>query len=340
MKRPIGAYVPSDNVPSNGSYKQQGRNDYDQYGYGNQYGGQQGQSNRDYGSSPQDRRARNKMNADGGGSTAPSMPSQKSSAPQATEKQAEKMDTEKQKAKEAADKKEKDEKAAPFKNALRSLERYNDMVDQNSFNDYVSILNKSQNMFEEFEKTNKLPITAETPSYLRSGFVGPLTLEQSQQKSDPNYLKTYLRNETAKPHFKDNTKAARVYHEELKEPFSTVKPHLTEMKDALDATRKNLDKLSIQDLNNLKSSQALVNIKKRFQAYEKHFNEVQKELHNKHKMHKIESENSSDYDKLEQDIMNMHGLTKLIDDTKYAINSLERSIHAEIKQRQREGNKS
>jgi len=341
MKRPNGGYTPSDNIPSNGSYKQQGRNDYDQYGYGNQYGGQQGQSNRDYGSSPQDRRARNKMNADGGGSTTPSMPSQKSSAPKAAEKQVEKMDAEKQKAKEAADKKAKDDKAAPFKKAVRNLERYNDMVDPNSFNDFVSTLNRSNKIFENFDTSKKVaPKSRALPDTLKNGFVGPLTADDAALKELLENDSNYLDNEPIVHLYTKNTSAARAYHEELKEPFSLVKPHLTEMKDALDSTRKSLSELSIEDLHKLKSSQALINIKKRFQAYEKHFNEVQGALHNKHAMYKIKHKNSSDYDKLEQDIMNMHGMTKLIDETKYAISSLERSIHAEIKQRQREGNKS
>lgn len=342
IKRPIGAYVPSDNVPSNGSYKQQGRNDYDQYGHGNQYGGQQGQSNRDYGSSPQDRRARNKMNADGAGSTAPSMPSQKSSAPKATEKQAEKMDAEKQKAKEAADKKEKDDKAAPFKKAVRNLERYNDMVEPNSFNDFVRTLNRSKKIFDDFDTSAQAQLSKKRslPYALQPGFNGPLSSEDIKLKEILENDSNYLNNEPIVHLYTKNTSAARAYHEELKEPFALVKPHLTEMKEALDLTRKSLSELSVEELHKLKSSQALANIKKQFQAYEKHFNEVQAALHNKHAMYKIKHKNSSDYDKLEQDITNMHGMTKLIDETKYAISSLERSIHAEIKERQREGNKS
>lgn len=346
MKRPNGGYTPSDNIPSNGSYKQQGRNDYDQYGYGNQYGGQHGQSNRDYGSSPQDRRARNKMNADGGGSTTPSMPSEKSGTPKATEKQVEKMDAEKQKTKEAADKKEKDEKADLYKNALRNLERYDDLFDQASFDEYVKTLHKTDRIFEEFDKAVKAaPAARSMPNELKKGFTGPLTLEDAKLKEILENDSNYLQNEPIKHLYKKNTLAARDYHASLKGLIDNIKPNVDALKTAVTTTRNELGKLSLQDLNNLKSSQALKNIKSRFESYQKNFYEIQVKLKNKHQMYKIKSEtfkllnmpeSNSDYDKLENEIMSLHGLDKTIDETRLAIDSLERNINAEIKQRQRE----
>jgi|GEM_PF-1482995 len=341
MKRPIGGYTPTGNAPSYGN----NRNNYDQRDHGQRGGGygQQNnynQANRNYGSSPQDRRARNKMGSNEG--QTPSMPS---ASPQNTvQKPEDKTNSEKQRDQFIADKKQKDDeankKAAPLKKSIRNLDRYNDMVDPNSFQDYVTILNQTDKVFKEFDEAlRKLPNGI--PYYLKPGFNGPLNPEQAKQKqdlanTDQKHHKAISQREQLQPLYKDNTKSARTNFIELKPVFNNIKPHLTEMKDAIDATRQSLQELNIQDLQNLKSSPALNNIKTQFNKYEKSFNDTLHKLKDIHKMYKIESENNAEYDKLELDIADMHGLSKLIDDTKHAISSLERNIQAEIKQRQRE----
>lgn len=315
LKRPLGNYTGSDRIPSTGSslYNQQ-----DMYAGHNDYNGSQNYSN----ASPQNRRAQNKMN-----SNAAAVSSQ---APQNTNPSAAPKAPADKSVKKEDDKKDADKKAPDtLKPIINDINRFDDMFDNNSFDDYRKTLIAAGNTYQSFGKELFINDT-DYQTILHPQFRGPLTIDQSNLKS--NFQQKSVE-------FPKAIKSAHTYYGDLKNSIENIKPQINQIKSILDSTKGKLSTLTLQDLENLSKSPALKKLKSRFQSYELIFSNVQKELKNKHKAHKIETGNSDEtkaYNELFAKVESLYGLDRIILDTKSSFDLFDRAIKAEIKQRKRD----
>ena len=319
QKRPIGSYIGSDNNPSNGSsgasagYNQQNnynpsRNDY---GSGQNYSG----------SSAQNRRNQNKMNSQGYDDNS----SPKTGA----------ADKDVKKEADKSDKKEADKKSVDaLKPVIDKIERFDDMFDNNAYDDYRKALIKAGETYTAFGKELPTAITEDDyETILQPEFRGPLTPAQSALKNKFQ-AKAF--------EFGSSTKKAHTHYGELKASIENIKPQILELKSIVDATRTSLPSLSIQELEKLGMSPALQKLKSRFNSYKATFDNVQKELKNKHKAHKLEHRDHDEtkaYNDLEAKVESLHGLDTIISSTHAALDTLDRAIKAEIKLRKRDASK-
>lgn len=329
QKRPIGAYTGSGNNPSYGSSSYNQQNNYNPSR--NDYG-----SSQNYTSAPQNRRAQNKMNADGSAGNGASSQGAIPGAPKSpADKDAEKK----------ADKKDADKKADALKTIIDKIERFDDMFDNNAFDDYRKAITTAGDTYKSFGK--ELPNIEDLnnnqglDSIMSPNFNGPLSPQERSLRASiqPNLQK--YKEKVAD--FKKATQLAHTHYGTLKTSIDTVTPQIKDLKSIVDTTRGSLASLNLQDLEKLNASTALKKLKARFQSYEGVFNNVQKELKNKHKAHKIESENSDEikaYNELQAKVESLHGLDRIIIDTRSSFDLLDRAIKGEIKHRKRNAGKA
>lgn len=317
IKRPIGAYTGIDNNPSYGSSANYNpaRNDYAGQNYTS--------------ASPQSRRAQNKMNYNGGAGNSQGAPNS-SSMPAAPAAPADKT----MKKEDPKDKKPEEKKADALKPIIDKIERFDDMFDNNAFDDYRKSLITAGDTYKSFGK--ELAYTIEDKDYetiLNPEFRGPLTFAQSNLKS------SY---QTKAAEFKKATQDAHTHYGKLKASIDNIMPQIKELKSVVDGTRSSLQSLNLAELDKLNNSPALKKLKSRFHSYQGLFNNVQKELQNKHKAHKIETRNSDEakaYNELQAKVESLHGLDRVILETHASFDLLDRAIKAEIKRKKRDAGK-
>lgn len=313
QRRPIGAYTGSENIPSAGSsagYNQQGN--YTPA----RYDGSQGYAGSNL--APQSRRAQNKMNNIPGNN----MPGQNVNSP--TEKSVKKPE-------DKAPDKSAEKKVNALKPVLDKIERFDDMFDRSSFDDYNKALIKAGDTFNTFGKEAQF----DEKSYetiLNPEFRGPLTPAQSALKS--NFQSKAMQ-------YGKNIKAAHTHYGELKNSLELTVAPIKEIKSIVESTRASLTTLNLTELNQLHNAPALTKLKQHFNSYESTFKRVQKELKNKHKAHKLEiahPEEIKAYNELEAKVESLHGLDKIIAETRASFDLLDRAVQAEIKRRKRDTN--
>ncbi|AXK60239.1 hypothetical protein [Candidatus Chromulinivorax destructor] len=327
IKRPIGAYTGIDNNPSYGSSANYNpaRNDYAGQNYTS--------------ASPQSRRAQNKMNYNGGAGNSQGAPNS-SSMPGAPAAPADKTI----KKEDPKEKKPEDKKADALKPVIDKIERYDDMFDNASYDEYRKALSKAGDIYKPYGK-ELLNIDDFNNNYNRESitnpyFNGPISQQERSLRSSlqPN-LQKY--NEKS-AEFKKATQSAHTYYGTLKALIDAALPDIKELKSIVDATRTSLPSLNVSELDKLNNSPALKKLKSRFQSYEGLFNSTQKELQNKHKAHKIEKDNAEEtkaYNELQAKVESLHGLDRVILDTRASFDLLDRAIKAEIKRKKRDAGK-
>lgn len=329
IKRPIGMYTGTDNNPLHGStgYNQQGYNPAR-----NDYAGQNYTS-----ASPQNRRAQNKMNFYGDAGNNQGSVNSSSSTPGAptvpTDKNIKKEDPK--------DKKADEKKVDALKPVIDKMERYDDMFDNAAYDEYRKALTKASDIYKPYGKEllniHDFNNNYDLDSIMNPYFNGPISQQQRSLRSSlqPN-LQKY--NEKS-AEFKKATQSAHTYYGTLKALIDASLPDIKELKSIVDATRTSLPSLNLAELDKLNNSPALKKLKSRFQSYQGLFNNTQKELQNKHKAHKIEKDNAEEtkaYNELQAKVESLHGLDRVILDTRASFDLLDRAIKAEIKRKKRD----
>ena len=170
----------------------------------------------------------------------------------------------------------------------------------------------------------------------QQNLVNQIDLDIEDQKNS-NTLKQ------SKSKFGSDIQAAHTHYGQLKETIDNIKSQINEIKSITDATRASLNNMSLQELQKLEMSPALKKLKARFQSYESAFKNIQKELKDKHEKHRLEAADDREvaaYNELKSKTENLHGLDKIISDTRASLDLLNRAIQGDIKRKKRDANKA
>lgn len=232
----------------------------------------------------------------------------------------------------------KEVKKSEYDKAIDTIDNYFEMYGNQDTTTYISTINQAQNIFQPFGKA------INEKNILKAQELESKKAKDSLHADDEAFLKNHHEQyKTAIHSFEKNTKKALSIYAELEDAINKIVPQVNEAQKVLNAIRNSLDQMSSKELEQLNSSTLLKNLSNRIQSYHNQFKNVEHELKNKHKLHRLEHENpkiTQDYDKLEEKIHNLHGLEKQISRARSELESLHKAIKASISRRKRDENKN
>ncbi len=241
------------------------------------------------------------------------------------------------KAKEKSDKDKESIKKSDYQKAVDALDNYFDIHDAADVNDYMKTIGNMPSMYSAFGA----PIDTADKEKVEKIFEKKST-DQSLEAADQTFLeKHHTKHQDAYKNFSKNIQKAHAHYNNQREAIERVARQVDEMSQVLTAIKNNLDNMSSADLEKLQQSAAFKSFASRISSYHDKFKQVQHDLKNKHKLHKLAQENpyeTSAYNELAR-AESLHGLDSKIANVKYQFESLQKLIKASISKRRRQENK-
>lgn len=232
----------------------------------------------------------------------------------------------------------KENKKSEYDKAMNTIDTYLEMYNNQDVSNYTATINKTQNIFQPFRQSinEKNIIKAQELEYKKA---------QNQLHTDDEiFLKNHAdQYKLALENFEDNTKKSLSIYAEIEDEINKIVPQLFEAQKVLTTIRNSLDEMNMKELEQLNSSTSLKSLTNRIQSYHDQFKNAQRELKNKHKLHRLEHQDPQiirDYDRLEEKIHDLHGFEKQISKAQSALESLQKAIKASISRRKRDENKN
>ncbi len=236
------------------------------------------------------------------------------------------------------DQQKQDRKKTGFEKAIDNLDTYLDINGNTQVASYMNTINNAGNLYKSFGTPIDEDHTERAKKLLEKQTTTPLHQEEESflKKFNEQYM-------LADKNFAKNTQHAHSFYAELKESIENISSQIDEMMQTINATKSTLDMLSSKELEKLQSSSQLKTFEQRIHSYHVTFKNAQRELHKKHKLHRLERQNPREeqsYEELAAKINSLHGLDTKISNAKSQCESLQKAIKSALARKKREENKA
>ncbi len=237
------------------------------------------------------------------------------------------------------DTKKKEQKKNQYKNAINNIDMYLEMNANKEVSDYMTTVNKAKNIYNAFGTPIDESLLTKVAK-LREKRNDSIILTQEDEsllQIHEELVKKYEQN------LAKNTQTAYSYYESLNESITNIAPQVDEMIEVIQEIKSMVSQMDSEELQKLNNSTSLKNFGQRIISYHAAFKNVQNELRNKHRLHKLKREHPSNYsseerayDNLDAKVDSLHGLDKKIADAKYQYDNLLKNIKTTTAKRKRE----